>query len=62
MRKCAVVKEYADSGRADRKASEDEKCTKGQVSERTWSAIQTAAVSLTLLGMKKFHYRRPRLQ
>ena len=33
VRKCAVVKEYTDSGRADVKASEDEKCTKGQVSK-----------------------------
>jgi len=33
VRKCPVVKEYQDSGRADVKASEDEKCTKGQVSE-----------------------------
>ena len=31
VRKCPVVKEYQDSGRADVKASEDEKCTKGQV-------------------------------
>ena len=31
VRKCAVVKEYTESGRADLKANDDEKCTKGQV-------------------------------
>ena len=30
VRKCAVVKEYTESGRADLKANDDEKCTKGQ--------------------------------
>ena len=56
VRKCAVVKEYVDSGRADAKASDDEKCTKGQVrlgrgrSER-WAAARDISISRRLSAM-----------